>query len=129
MFGTKEIQEYFSSKLNPTEVLYGFCSAFEKKNLIVSLLQSKKPCYLVGISNKGIHLYCDKDPQKENQHEFYLWDNLQNITFRFAGPQALLSFEDKNKNKCKFLLQIEKSNDYLELNKKAIVFLMMKGSG
>ena len=67
--------------------------------------------------------------QNKNQYSFYRWDEIQHLVFRFAGPQALLSFEDRNKNKCKFLLQIEKNDDYLELNKKAIVFLMMKGSG
>jgi hypothetical protein len=118
--------KYFSSQLNMGELLYGFCSAYEKVNLLKSLFKSRKSCYLIGFSNLGVHNYCIDKTDIPKNYRFYSWKDIDDITFRFAGPQALLSFISHKEKESNFLLQIEENAKHIKLDKKAIVFLMMK---
>lgn len=119
---------HFTPKLTNGEVLYGCCSAVVKQNLFNYIFKSIKDNYWLGFSNCGIHHYKLDNKDNPVEYKFYDWKNIEDISFRFAGSHASFCFMFQKQKQYKYLLRIEEKLNYIKLDKKAIVFLMMKGS-
>ncbi|MDD2634907.1 MAG: hypothetical protein PHW82_05350 [Bacteroidales bacterium] len=119
---------HFTPKLINGETLYGFCTALVKKNLFNYVFSLSKENYWLGFSTFGIHHYRLDAKDNPIDYKLYNWNDIDDVLFRFAGSQASFCFMYKKENKCKYLLCIKEKPDCIHLDKKAIVFLMMKGS-